>query len=239
MRYAGILAGGVGARMGYDKPKQFLPIGGIPAIIRTVRTFLSSSFVDKLVVAIHPDWQEYFKDLLTKYGIDANEILLTTGGETRFLSMCKLVERAIEDLGFNLSDDDYLLVHDCARVFVSKKIIEDNFALALKYDMVTTSMPTIDTVILSDPSHQYELSVPDRDTVYLDQGPQTFRITDYQRIRSTLSQEQEKMYMEAGRMYREAGFNVGIVPGDRLNFKLTTPLDIEMAEFFIQKGIIK
>lgn len=234
MNYAGILAGGIGSRMESKVPKQFLKIADIPIVVRTVRTFLSSPNIDKVILAMNPQWMDYCKDMLTEYGIDISKIIIITGGATRFLSMVNIVDAAIEDLGGTPTENDFLCVHDCARPFVSQRIVEDNFTLVKDYDMVTTSLPTIDTVLIAEDGKE-STCVPERSTVFCDQGPQTFNIKQFKDIQIGLTQAETDSYMEAGRMYLEKGFHVGIVTGDRMNFKITTEFDMVLAELLLRE----
>ena len=234
MNYAGILAGGIGSRMESKVPKQFLKIADIPIVVRTVRTFLSSPNIDKVILAMNPQWMDYCKDMLTEYGIDISKIIIITGGATRFLSMVNIVDAAIEDLGGTPTENDFLCVHDCARPFVSQRIVEDNFTMVKDYDMVTTSLPTIDTVLIAEDGKE-STCVPERSTVFCDQGPQTFNIKQFKDIQVKLTQAETDSYMEAGRMYLEKGFHVGIVTGDRMNFKITTEFDMVLAELLLRE----
>lgn len=234
MNYAGILAGGIGSRMESKVPKQFLKIADVPIVVRTVRTFLASPNIDKVILAMNPQWMDYCKDMLTEYGIDISKIIIITGGATRFLSMVNIVDAAIEDLGGTPTENDYLCVHDCARPFVSQRIVEDNFTLVKDYDMVTTSLPTIDTVLIAEDGKE-STCVPERSTVFCDQGPQTFNIKQFKDIQIKLTQAETDSYMEAGRMYLEKGFHVGIVTGDRMNFKITTEFDMVLAELLLRE----
>lgn len=235
MNYAGILAGGIGSRMESKIPKQFLKIADVPIVVRTVNAFLQNENVDKVVLAMNPQWMDYCFDMLKSYGIDSDKIIIITGGATRFLSMVNIVDAAIEDLGGVPTDSDYLCIHDCARPFVSSRIIADNFTKVSEYDMVTTSVPTIDTVLIAENGKESSY-VPERSTVFCDQGPQTFKIKQFKEIQQNLTQEEIDSYMEAGRMYLEKGYRVGIVEGDRMNFKMTTEFDMVLAELLLKNG---
>lgn len=235
MNFAGILAGGIGSRMERDIPKQFLEILGVPIIVRTLRTFLAAPEVEKVVLAMNPQWMDYCRDLLIKHGIDTAGIDVIAGGETRFLSMANIVDRCIEIRGDALEDGDLLCIHDCARPFVSPRIVAENFSMVSGYDMVTTSLPTIDTVIIAEDG-KTETSVPVRSTIFCDQGPQTFRLKEFRRLREALSPEETAALIEAGKMYLEAGKRVGIVKGDRMNFKITTEFDLTLAECLLRAG---
>ena len=232
MNYAGILAGGIGSRMESSLPKQFLKIAGTPIIIRTLRTFLAAKDIDKIVLAMNPQWMDYCTNMLNEYEIDLSRIIIITGGTSRFLSMANIVDACIADSG-NTSGEDYLCIHDCARPFLSQEIIENNFKMVKDYDMVTTSIPTIDTILVSEDGKQ-GTRVPNRSTIFCDQGPQTLNIHHFKNLRSSLTQEEIDSYIEAGRMYMEKGYTVGIVQGDRMNFKITTEFDLVFAELLLQ-----
>lgn len=233
MNYAGILAGGIGSRMESKVPKQFLKIADVPILVRTVNAFSENKNIDKIILAMNPQWMDYCLDMLKSYGIESDKIIIITGGATRFLSMVNIVDSAIEDLGGSPSENDYLCIHDCARPFVSSKIISDNIKKAAEYDMVTTSVPTIDTVLISEDGKE-STRVPERSTIFCDQGPQTFNIKQFKEIQNNLTQEETDSYMEAGRMYLEKGYRVGIVEGDRMNFKITTEFDMVLAELLLK-----
>ena len=235
MNYAGILAGGIGSRMESSVPKQFLKIADVPIVVRTINTFLTSPDIDKVILAMNPQWMDYCYDLLKSHNVDTDKIIIITGGSSRFLSMVNIVDAAIEDLGGTPSDEDFLCIHDCARPFVSQQIISDNFKQVKDFDMVTTSLPTIDTVLIAEDGKE-STCVPERSTVFCDQGPQTFNIKHFKEIQTNLTQEETDAYMEAGRMYLEKGYHVGIVTGDRMNFKITTEFDMILAELLLKNN---
>ena len=231
MIIAGILAGGTGTRMGADKPKQFLDLAGVPVIVRTVRTFLENENIDAVIIAMNLEWIDYSKELLAKYGITEEEVTIVPGGATRFESLEALARASAMLCG----DDECLMInHDCARPFVSQRIINDNITMVKDYDMVTTSVPTIDTVLVSKDGKVSDC-VPDRSTIFLDQGPQTVNVAHFLKMADALTSEEREKYMEAGRLYIDKGYRVGIVPGERENFKLTTSFDMRLAEMMLSE----
>ncbi len=235
MVVAGILAGGLGTRMSNGGlPKQFLPVGGIPVIVRTVKRFMEEETVDATVIAMNRDWIDYCKELLPQYGIAEDAVIIIEGGQTRFDSLLCLAHES-ERLAKERGDDGDLIMinHDCARPFVSRRIIRENLTEVKNYDMVTTSIPTIDTVLISKDGKVSD-EVPYRPTVFCDQGPQTIDVRHFLRLVDTLTDEEKQRYMEAGRLYIEKGFRVGIVQGERENFKLTTQFDLKLAEMLLQ-----
>ncbi len=233
MNIAGILAGGIGSRMSSSIPKQFLEIGGIPIIIRVINRFVNNENIEKIIIAMNDEWDDYFFELLSKWKISRKKIVVIKGGKTRFDSLYNIAQEAKK-----IDNDSVVISHDCARVFVSDRIIDNNIKMIKKFRCTTTSVPTIDTVILSEDGI-HSTSVPERKNVFLDQGPQAFYSSEFVDIADNLPEEIKAQYMEAGRMYLENGYEVGIVEGERLNFKMTTVFDIKFGEFLISEGYIK
>ncbi len=234
MVIGGILAGGLGTRMsGGGLPKQFLKVGGKPVIIRTLERFLGNDKIDAIVIAMNESWMDFCRDMLVEYGLDQDRVTIVTGGETRFESLLCLA-RACKQVAEKAGETGEIIMinHDCARPFVSDRILSDNIDMVHEYDMVTTSVPTIDTVLISKDGKLSDC-VPDRPTVFLDQGPQTLNVQHFLQLVDTLSAEEKEKYMEAGRLYIDKGFRVGIVQGERENFKLTTQFDLKLAEMML------
>ena len=219
--------------MGSSVPKQFLQVGGIPIIIRVINRFINNENIDLAVIAMNPEWIDYCLDMMEKWNIDINKIVLIEGGETRFESLYNISKKAAE-----IDRNSIVVSHDCARVFVSDEIINNNIKMIESMDCTTPSVPTIDTVLISENGITSD-SVPDRKTIFLDQGPQAYRAFDFIRIADSLKDDERAMYMEAGRMYIDKGLKVGIVMGERTNFKMTTDFDIKYGEFLLSEGYIK
>lgn len=232
----GILAGGIGSRMSESGlPKQLMEVGGVPVVVRTIKAFLNCSMLDFVFVAMNAKWRDYADELIDRHSIDRSRLEMIDGGATRFDSLINLSRAS---LAKSDGEDCVLLNHDCARPFVSQRILADCIETVNSYDMVTTSIPTIDTVLVSKDGKRSDC-VPARSTIFCDQGPQAFRVKQFMALVESLSPEEKGKYMEAGRMYLDKGLSVGIVPGERINFKLTTPFDIILAEAMIKGGQIK
>lgn len=237
MVIGGILAGGLGTRMSNGGlPKQFLKIGGKPVIIRTLERFSQNKNIDRVVVAMNRDWIDYCNDMFAEYGIDMMKTTIICGGETRFESLLCLANECVRIAKEENDSDEIIMInHDCARPFVSDRILNDNITMVRDYDMVTTSVPTIDTVLVSKDGKVSDC-VPDRPTIFLDQGPQTLEVNHFLKLVDTLTDKEKEIYMEAGRLYIDKGYRVGIVEGERTNFKLTTQFDLKLAELILSEN---
>ena len=237
MVIGGILAGGLGTRMSNGGlPKQFLKIGGKPVIIRTLERFSQNKNIDRVVVAMNRDWIDYCNNMFAEYGIDMMKTTIICGGETRFESLLCLANECVRIAKEDDASDEIIMInHDCARPFVSDRILNDNITMVRDYDMVTTSVPTIDTVLVSKDGKVSDC-VPDRPTIFLDQGPQTLEVNHFLKLVDTLTDKEKEIYMEAGRLYIDKGYRVGIVEGERTNFKLTTQFDLKLAELILSEN---
>lgn len=234
MYIGGILAGGIGSRMAQaGLPKQFMEIGGVPIIVRTVKRFLQIGKFDKLIISMNENYLDYARELLIKNSIDMSNIEIILGGSSRFESLLCLCRKAQELCP--AGEECILLNHDCARPFVSEKILLENLELIQEYDMVTTSLPTIDTVLISEDG-KTGTRVPDRHTIFCDQGPQVIRVGHFMELVNSLTEEEHLKYIEAGRLYMEKGFRVGICTGDRMNFKITNMFDLTVAECLVKEN---
>lgn len=222
--YAGILAGGVGSRMkNADKPKQFLELKNIPIFIYTIRAFLNVKGIEHIFLAMNKDWIDYSKHELKKHEIPLHKVSIIEGGKTRFETLCILAEQIAD-----LDPEAILISHDCARPFVSEKIISDNMLYIQDYDMVTTSIPTIDTMLISLDGKESN-SVPDRSSLYADQGPQSFKASTFTKLVNNLTSFEKENLIEAGSIYLKNNLSVGIVKGSRENFKITNDIDLYTA----------
>lgn len=236
MIFAGILAGGSGSRMETaTMPKQFIRVCDVPIFIRTLRTFLAVPQIDKVIVSTNPDWEYKYNELMDEFNIDKDRVVLVKGGETRFLSLVNVSKKAYE---LDLSNDSIIITHDCARMFVSKRIIEDNLNDIKDYDMVTTSIPVIDTILQSDDGKSSSV-VPDRSKLWADQGPQTYRVAKFLKYVSMIPEGDIMDYIEAGKVYLSHNRKIGIIKGERFNFKVTNDIDLQYAEFLIKGGFVK
>ena len=233
MIFGGVLSGGTGSRMEKAKmPKQFLPVGGVPVFVRTVKTFLSVT--ETVFVSVNMDYADLYEKYRNDFSLDKEKVIFVPGGDSRFTSLINLVRAAKEyDEG-----DNFIITHDCARLFVSCDIIKNNIKALKEYDMVTTAIPVIDTVICSQDG-KTEKYVPKRSELWSDQGPQSFRINSFIEYLEKIPKDRYSEYIEAGKLFSENGKKIGIAMGDRYNFKITNDIDLEYAEFLLKKGYVK
>lgn len=222
-RYVIIVAGGKGLRMGGDIPKQFLPIGGKPVLMRTIEAF-RQTFPDIQVVLVLPEsQQDYWHELCAKYHFE-EAYTLANGGETRFHSVQNGLAKIVD------MDEAVVGVHDGVRPFVSSETIYRLYAEAERQGAAIPVTPCVETVrrVHSDGSSR---TVP-RDEYRLVQTPQTFRLS---LLRRAYQQPFTTFFTDDASVVEALGEPVSLVEGNRENIKITTPADLRFVEGLIKK----
>ena len=177
MIYAAVLAGGIGRRIErHSIPKQFISIGGTPIIILTVREFLKNDRFEKIYIAIHKDWKDYLRELLTASFADEElgRVELVDGGKERLDSFTNVMNAVIDSYG--LHEDDILICHDSVRPFVTQQMINDCIDATLEDNFALTVVPTTDTIHVAHDDKFIEGTL-DRNGLYNGQNPSGFNIS--------------------------------------------------------------
>ncbi len=234
MIYAGILAGGIGSRMGITSmPKQFLSIGGKPVIMHTIEKFLMCGRIDHIYVAVVRDYISYMHDILRKEIGECDRITIIEGGTDRNGSIVNIVDDIRKT---DSSPESILITHDAVRPFVSARIIDENIDAALEFGATDTVIPATDTIIRSSDGMNIS-SIPVRSDLFNGQTPQAFRISMFESDFSALSDEEKKTLTDACKIFVLAGHTVRLVKGDPYNMKISTPFDLLLAEAIIAKEL--
>ncbi len=232
MVIAGIVAGGGGSRMGSSAlPKQFLEIGSKPIIIHTIEKFIVSADIDYVVVGVHADWKDYLKDQIKKYISNADKIRITSGGANRNDTICSIIAKADEEWG--IDEETIFVTHDAVRPFVSLEIIEENVKMTQKHGACDTVIAATDTIVRST-NKEYITDIPVRDEMYQGQTPQSFKYGLFKKVYESMTKEELDIVTDACKLFYLRGENVYLVQGSVLNFKITYPFDLKMANNMIE-----
>ena len=229
--YYMVLAGGVGSRMNSPElPKQFLKIGDVPILVRTIRNFEDFGTFRAGVVCCPVDWVEYTKATLLEYGISCENVFVIPGGKNRNGSVkngCRfLTER------FGVRDDDIILTHDAVRPFIDARIIKDNIDAVVEYGASNTVMPVYDSIIRSTTGSFFTEHLH-RSELYRVQTPQSFRLGELNNVINSLSESELAEYTDVASIFADRGYRVRLVEGKDVNIKLTTPFDMAVAQTII------
>ena len=207
-------------RMGTDIPKQFLPIGGKPVLMRTLERFREYSADLQIILVLPKAQQDYWKELCQKHKFTV-AYQMTDGGETRFHSV---------QHGLALIPDDaqgVVGVHDGVRPFPSVEVIRNCYETARTAKAVIPVIPIVETVRPLDGGCSKTVS---RNDYRLVQTPQTF---DIQLLKAANRQPYNDGFTDDASVVEAFGYDITLVEGNRENIKITTPYDLKIAEVLI------
>ena len=230
MDYVIIVAGGKGLRMGTDIPKQFLPIGGKPVLMRTIERFREYSPSLQIILVLPKNQQDYWRQLCQEYafplpldGAGGGSYFLTDGGETRFHSVQNGLALIPNDA------EGVVGIHDGVRPFPSIDVIRNCYETARTAKAVIPVIPVVETI--RHLKGEKSITVP-RGDYRLVQTPQTF---DIQLLKAANRQPYNDSFTDDASVIENYGYNITMVEGNRENIKITTPFDLKIAESLINK----
>lgn len=223
-KYVIIVAGGKGLRMGGEVPKQFLPIGGKPVLMRTVEAFYQTDAETGIVLVLPQEQQSYWKNLCCQYDFRIPYIL-ADGGCTRFHSVRNGLQAIPEE-----DSDTLIAVHDGVRPFVSPRVIQECFEAATRWRAVVPVLDMVDSV--RQLSEDGSSMAVDRSCLKLVQTPQTFRADI---LKNAYRQEFTERFTDDASVVEASGVSVALVSGNRENIKITTPFDLKIAEALLKE----
>ncbi len=223
-KYVIIVAGGKGLRMGGEVPKQFLPIGGKPVLMRTVEAFYQTDAETGIVLVLPQDQQSYWKNLCCQYDFRIPYIL-ADGGCTRFHSVRNGLQVIPDE-----DSDSLIAVHDGVRPFVSPRVIQECFEAATRWRAVVPVLDMVDSV--RQLSEDGSSMAVDRSCLKLVQTPQTFRADI---LKNAYRQEFTERFTDDASVVEASGVSVALVSGNRENIKITTPFDLKIAEALLKE----
>lgn len=205
--------------MGADLPKQFIEIGGIPVLMRTMMRFHECDASIGLVLALSGDYLDYWKELCQKHDFRLPHTVVT-GGRTRFHSVLSGLDAIPANSGL-------VAVHDAARPFVTEDVISRCYQEASLSGAAVPVVPLQDSVRRIDGGNSQAV---DRSAYRLVQTPQVF---DLELLRRAYAQPYDDLFTDDASVVERLGHSVSLVEGDQRNIKLTTPYDLKVASCLI------
>jgi len=216
-RFVIIVAGGSGQRMESSIPKQFLKINKDIILMKSIRVFYEYDSSIEIIVALPENQISQWKDLCNEYKFTINHAIVK-GGQTRYHS----VKNALEKAG----SSGIIAVHDGVRPLVSQTTIDMVFEIASINGNAIPYIDIVDSVRLVDSGSNKTV---DRNKYKLIQTPQAF---DCRIIKGAYEQEWEEFFTDDASIVEKSGTEINLVPGNIENIKITTKIDLKIAETF-------
>jgi 2-C-methyl-D-erythritol 4-phosphate cytidylyltransferase len=215
MRSVVIVAGGTGSRMQSETPKQFLELAGKPVIIWTIDKFLAFDPDIKIILVLPESHLIVWHGIKSRFTL-ADQVIITTGGATRFHS----VMRGLENVG----PDEIVGIHDAVRPLVSIETLERCYTEA---ERSGNAIPVIDVEDSLRTVIGLGNSILDRSRVKRVQTPQVFRA---EKIVTAYEHCLNKAFTDDASVYESYFGQISLVEGNIENIKITFPSDMKMAE---------
>lgn len=222
MTIALLIAGGVGARMGQDIPKQFLHIQDKPVIVYTMERFQNNPLIDGIVVVTLPSWIAFVEAYAKQFGITKLKGVVT-GGETGHDS----IHNGVVEIARQFPQDTAVMIHDAIRPMIDNDVIADNLSVYREKGNATTVIPCVEVIFKSDvPTESNE--VLDRSKVWRTQTPQTFRLDRLLWAHDEVVKRKLPSPVATCHLFSMLGETVYFSKGSEKNIKLTTMDDIDI-----------
>ena len=220
-----IVAGGSGTRFGAQVPKQFLELGGIPILMRTIRAFggenRDGSF--DVIVTLPESQMDLWHALCDQYGFNVPHHVVA-GGETRWHS----VKNALDSID-DPASVDVIAVHDGVRPLATASLIDRVLEAAHRDGAAIPVVMLNDSVrqVVDDTSHAL-----DRSSLRAVQTPQAF---EARLLLEAYRQPFEPAFTDDASVVERMGHAVTLVEGDPMNLKITRPMDLALAEYLLNQ----
>lgn len=224
--FALIPAAGMGKRMGASINKQYLQLGGVPIVARTISVFEHSPFIDAVYLVIPADEIPYCREHVVEACGFRKVVEIVAGGKERQNS----VMNGLNAIARRAAADDVVLIHDGVRPFITRQLLRESIDLARSGDGALVAVPAKDTI--KTVRDGIVIDTPPRETLWQAQTPQSFRFGVIHEAHLAAEREGFMGTDDASLVERRGG-RIRVVRGDYRNIKITTPEDLVLAEAFL------
>lgn len=218
-KFAIIVAGGSGVRMGGSIPKQFQLLKGKPVLWHSVKAFADAFTEIKIIVVIPAIYQARTEAIVNEF--PGRNIGITTGGDTRFYS----VKNGLNCIG----DDGIVFIHDGVRCLVTPALIHKCYDAATERGNAIPAIAATDTIRIETADGNKQI---DRNSVKIIQTPQTFFCKD---IKAAFTQGYDPYFTDEASVIERRGVKINLIEGEAGNIKITRPVDLLIAEKILEE----
>lgn len=218
LKYAIIVAGGSGTRMGGNLPKQFLLLNNKPVLYYTLKTFLEAYDDLQIILVLPAEYTDMGQEIIDAW-FDKDRIRITTGGDTRFQSVKNGLQL--------INDESIIFVHDGVRCLLTTGLIHACYEKALQTGSAIPAVKSKDSVRLITEEGNDAF---DRNNVMLVQTPQTFHSKI---LILAFNIDYKDKFTDEASVVEAYGLKVSLVEGEETNIKITKPVDLLIAEVIL------
>jgi 2-C-methyl-D-erythritol 4-phosphate cytidylyltransferase len=219
-KYAVIVAGGSGMRMGTTVPKQFLPLQGKPVLWYSLTAFLDS-FPDLEIILVLPEAHIQTGQEILRSTYAPDRIWMAVGGETRFHS----VRNGLS----HIHQHSIVFVHDGVRCLLTPQLIRRCYQMAQERGNAIPATTAVDSIRIETFDGNEFI---DRSKIRIIQTPQTF-YSDI--IKAAFEQEYEESFTDEASVVERLGVKIHLIEGESTNIKITHPIDVLIAEKILEE----
>lgn len=222
-KYAIIVAGGKGERMGQQLPKQFIELAGKPILMHTIEKFYQTFPQIEIILALPENQIDFWEELCYKYGFTKIPHQIVAGGKTRFDSV-KNALALVKKSGI-------VAVHDGVRPLVSAETIQNCFAEAEKQSAVIPVVDVVDSLRFVSKQENTNKAVA-RSCYKNVQTPQCFKS---ELLLKAYEQDFDETFTDDASVVEKLGHSIELVQGNIENIKITSPIDLIVAEALLSR----
>ncbi len=209
-------------------PKQYLPLGSGTILQQTLNIFLDNEQFSGVLLLLSPE-DEYFTGL----NIRNPKLMIANGGKER----CDSVLNGLQQLSILADDDDWVLVHDAARPCLSDQDLQKLLDALPESDGAILAAPVMDTIKQATNQNAAEIDkTVDRSMLWRALTPQAFRVGQLRQALTQALQQKITVTDDASAM-EAAGYSVKLVSGRSDNIKITSPEDLDLAQWILEKRL--
>ena len=225
-----ILSGGTGTRIGGNVPKQYIEVNGKAIIMYCLETIAKLTERGEMVICLSDEWRPFVQDELQKAGV-TKQVVYSQPGEIRQLTIYNAL-KVLREQG--VDDDAIVVIHDAARPLVSEALLRRCIDGCKDADGVLPVLPVKDTLYMSKDGNSISALLK-RSEIVAGQAPEAFRFGRYLAVHDQMKYEDILKISGSTEIAYKAGLDIKLVPGEELNFKITTTEDLENLKHVLER----
>ena len=235
MNIAVIIAGGTGARMAQDIPKQFINVHDKPVLIYTLEGFQRHPMIDAIELVCIDGWEEIARAYAKQFNIDKLKWIIKGGGSAQ-----ESIRNGVYNLEGKAGKDDIIVIHDGIRPMIDSDVLTDVIKVASEYGNAVTSMPYNEQIFKVDPDDPTTtVEYIPRETLRRVSTPQAYKFDLLDGAYHKAFEEEIGIYGSSytNTMMVELGIRLHFAAGSEKNIKLTTKDDLETFKAYLDSGL--